>query len=262
MREAVAAILLVLAAAGPAPADVTLKTTTGSTAPGAGTQVPGTIYIQGNRMRSDLHVAGSVKTTIFDVDAQKVYTVDSASRKAHAWDMEAFTTALARAIDPADVEVSIVPNGRTKSCGDHTATGYGMAISVAGPGGTDGPSRVIVTLTGELWVVKGAPGAADYSRFYGTAAAKGWVFGDPRAAVQLPGPARAIAEMYRHVARMGGIVYESEIHMRIASAPGSSAGPAAPIGQLSTRTIVEVASTDPLPDALFEPPPDYRVTVR
>ena len=80
-------------------------------------------------------------------------------------------------------------------------------------------------LTGPVWIVKDAPGAAEYNAFYKAAVEKGWIFGDPRAAKAQPGQARAMAEMYNHFAEVGGIAYESDIQIKIGVADAPSGGP-------------------------------------
>ena len=59
---------------------------------------------------------------------------------------------------------------------------------------------MMVTLAGPVWIVKDAPGTADYTAFYKAAVEKGWIFSDPRAAKGQPGQAKAMAEMYRQLA--------------------------------------------------------------
>ena len=63
-----------------------------------------------------------------------------------------------------------------------------------------------------MWIVKGAPGTAEYLGFYKAAVEKGWIFSDPRAAKAQPGRPRRWREMYTQLAATGGIPYETEMH--------------------------------------------------
>ena len=43
---------------------------------------PATTYIKGNKMRTDIVIGDTTRTTIFDVDAQKMYSFDSKKKEA------------------------------------------------------------------------------------------------------------------------------------------------------------------------------------
>ena len=90
------------------------------------------------------------------------------------------------------------PNGQIKPIGGHTATGYDLEVAmqssaIAGAKDMD----MTAVLSGPIWIVRNAPGSADFARFYKAAVDKGWIFSDPRAAKAQPGQAKAMAEMYR-----------------------------------------------------------------
>jgi hypothetical protein len=126
-------------------------------------------------------------------------------------------------------------------------------------GGPEGMAMTI-ELTGVLWIVKGAPGSADFARFYRAAAEKGFIFSDPRAAKNAPGPPKAMAEMYRQMADIGGIPYETEIQVK-----AGGGGPMAMLARMmntsgtSTTQAVEVG---PIADDLFAPPAGYKLRVQ
>jgi hypothetical protein len=105
--------VLALGLTAAAGADVTVMMTTGSTAAGRATKTPGTLFIKGQRMRSDLDLGGRVQTTIFDVDGQRMYSFDSTKTEAELWDMQALSAEVSRGVDAADVKASITPNGQT-----------------------------------------------------------------------------------------------------------------------------------------------------
>ena len=133
-----------------------------------------------------------------------------------------------------------------------------MEISVpAMMGGKDG-MKMTVNLVGPMWIVKGAPGTAEYMVFYKNAVDKGWFFSDPRAAKAQPGQAKAMAEMYRQIAATGGIAYETEMSVKM-SGDGPMAGMMARMGNISMTTVVTGIETTALAADLFAPPAGYRL---
>ena len=70
-----------------------------------------------------------------------------------------------------------------------------VPATIGGAGGM----KMTITLSGPIWIVKGAPGTAEYLAFYKGAVEKGWIFSDPRGAKGNPGQAKAMAEMYRQL---------------------------------------------------------------
>jgi hypothetical protein len=165
------------------------------------------------------------------------------------------------------MKASVKPNGQTKQIGTLTANGYDMQISMPAPMGGNKDMMMTVTLAGPVWIVKNAPGAAEYTAFYKAAADKGWIFGDPRAAKGQPGQAKAMAEMYRQFAEIGGIVYESDIQIKMGmdggdGGGGMMAGMLAKMGNMSVQTKVEDVQTGALADDLFAPPAGYKLNSR
>lgn len=118
-----------------------------------------------------------------------------------------------------------------------------------------------VNLTGPVWIVKGAPGSADWSNFYKLAAEKGLIFGDPRAAKGNAGQAKAMSEMYRQMAALGGIAYETETTVKLEGS-GPLAGMMAKMGGMSMTTTVTEVSTGALADDLFAVPAGYKLKER
>ena len=98
-------------------------------------------------------------------------------------------------------------------------------------GGKSG-MKMTVILTGPMWIVKGAPGTAEYLNFYKGAVEKGWIFSDPRGAKGNPGQAKAMAEMYRQLAATGGIPYEQEMNVKMGG-DGPMAAMLAKMGNIS-----------------------------
>ena len=261
MKRLVLTIVLSLAVALPAFADVTIKMTTGGKGMGMASTSTGTTYIKGNKMRSDLQMGSRTQTTIFDLDAQKMYIFESGRKEADVWEMADFGKQIGTSVDAASMKASIKPNGQTKPFGTLSADGYDMEISVPAAMGGTKDMAMTVTLSGPVWIVKNAPGAAEYSAFYKAAVEKGWIFGDPRAAKAQAGQAKAMAEMYRQFAEIGGIAYESDIQMKMGmeGASGMMAGMLAKMGNMSMQTKVEDVQTGTLADDLFAPPAGYKL---
>ncbi len=264
MKRTSLVALLALGLAGTASADVTLKQTTSGKGLGMSGQTTATTYIKGNRMRSDARLGDKVQTTIFDLDDQKLYIFDSRKKEADVWEMAAFTSQVGQSIDTSNMKASIKPNGKTKAFGAQTAHGYDMEVIVPAAMGGNKDQQMVVTLSGPVWIVRNAPGGADYARFYKTAAEKGWIFSDPRAARGQPGQAKAQAEMYRQFAEIGGIAYEVEMQIKMGMPGGGGAGNPlggilAKLGHITAHTLVDTVETTALADDLFAPPAGYKL---
>ena len=259
MKHTVVAILLSIGLAMPAYADVTLKQTTEGKGLGMSGKNAGTTYIKGNKMRTDSVLGDKTQSMIFDVDAQKMYVFDSKKKEADVWDMAAFAAELGKSVDTSSTKASLKPNGQTKQIGGKAATGFDIEETMSAAFGGSKDMNMTVTLAGPIWVVKGAPGSADYGRFYKAAAEKGFIFSDPRAAKAQPGQARATAEMYKQLADTGGIAYETDMQIKL-SGSGPMAGLFAKMGNVSMLTVVDSVDAAALPDDLFAPPAGYKVS--
>lgn len=251
--------LLSLGLAAPALADVTLKQTTTGKGVGMSGMATVTTYIKGNKMRSDTKAGDKTQTTIFDLDAQKMYMFDSSKKEADVWDMTAFATELSKSVDAENMKVSLKPNGQTKQIAGQNATGYDLEVVVPTSMGGSKDMAMTVTMSGPIWIVKNAPGTADYIRFYKAATEKGWVFTTPQAAKGSPGPAKAMAEMYKQFAEAGGIAYETDMQIKMGGASGPMAGFFAKLGNMSMATTVDAVETTALADDLFAPPPGFKL---
>jgi hypothetical protein len=258
MKLAMAVFVLAMGAAQTARADLTLKQTTGGKGLGLSGSAPGTTYIKGHKMRADVVMGDKTMTSIYDLDAQKLYVFDSKKKEADVWDMAAFAAELSKSVDASSAKASLKPNGQTKQIGGKNATGYDVEETMNAAMGGGKEMNLTVTLAGPIWVVKGAPGSADYGRFYKTAAEKGFVFSDPRAAKAQPGQARAIADMYNQLAATGGIPYEMDVQIKLGGS-GPMAGLLARMGNITMTNTVESAETTPLADDLFTPPAGYKL---
>lgn len=258
MLRTVSAALLATALASPAWADVTIKQTTSGKGLGMSGTMAGTTYIKGMKMRTDVVTGDTTRTTVFDIEAQKMYSFDSKKKEADVWDMQAFGEEMAKNVDTSQMKATLTPNGKSKEIAGKSATGYDMEVTVPAAIGGSKEMAMTVSLTGPVWIVKGAPGTEDYIGFYKAALERGWIFSDPRAAKASPGQAKTMAEMYRKFAETGGVAYETDMQVKM-----SGSGPMAAImgrmGGMSSTTTVESIDTGALADTLFAPPAGYKL---
>jgi hypothetical protein len=214
--------------------------------------------IKGNKMRSDVVMGDKTQTTIFDVDGQKLYMFDSKKKEADVWDMAAFASEISKSVDMSGMKASLKANGQTRQIAGHSAAGYDMEISMQSAMGGSKDMTMTVTLSGPVWIVSNAPGSADFARFYKAAVAKGWIFSDPRAAKAQPGQAKAMAEMYKQMADIGGIPYETDMQIKM-SGSGPMAAIMSRMGNMTMTSIVDSVDVAPLTDELFAPPAGYKL---
>jgi hypothetical protein len=258
MKSAILVMGVTVALAVPMLGDVTIKQTTSSKGMGASAAGTTTTYIKGMKMRSEAKVGGTVMTTIFDVENQKMYSFDSTKKSADVWDMQAFSQEMAKSVEAGEIEASVKANGQKKDIDGKTATGYDMKISVPAKIGGESGMAMTVTLKGPMWVVKDAPGTRDYMTFYKGAVEKGWIFSDPRAAKGSPGQAKAMSEMQKQLASTGGVPYETEMTVSF-TGEGPMAAVMARMGGMSMSSTVQSVDTSALDDALFAPPAGYKL---
>ena len=259
MKRVALATVLALGLTLPAFADVTMKQTTGGKGLGMSGTASATAYIKGNKMRSDVVIGDKTQTTIFDIDAQKMYSFDSKKKEADVWDMSAIGAEVSKSVDVSSTKASLKPNGQKKQVAGRSANGYDMLISMDAAFGGSKDMNMTITLGGPVWIVVGAPGSADYVRFYKAAAEKGFIFSDPRAAKAQPGQAKAMAEMYNQMAATGGLPYETEINVKMGGG-GPMGGILAKMGGMSMTTVVDSVDVGPLSEDLFAPPAGYKLT--
>ena len=257
-RLAFVALVAFVASVATASADVTVKSSGSGKGLGVGGDMTTTTYIKGNKMRTDAVMGDRTISMIFDVDAQRLYSFDSKKKEADAWDMQAFGSTMNQSVDTAGIKSSIKPNGQTKQIAGKAATGYDMEMSVPAMMGGKGGMKMTMLLTGPIWIVKGAPGTAEFINFYKGAVEKGWIFSDPRGAKGNPGQAKAMAEMYRQLAATGGIPYEQEMNFKM-SGDGPMAGMMAKMGNITMTTTVTSVETTPIAADLFAVPAGYKV---
>lgn len=258
MVRAMSTAVLVLAVSGVAHADVTLKTKDTGEGLGMSGDMTTTVYIKGLKMRIDGATNRRSTSTIFDVENQKMYVLDTRKEEAEVWDMASFSEEIARAVSVGEMEVSMEPNGQTRAIAGQSTDGYDMNISLPATLGGAGGVPIKMELAGTTWIAKGAPGAADYAAFYQGAAERGWIFTNPQAAKASPGQAKALAQMYAEFARIGGIPYESQTNIKI-QGEGPMAAMMSRMGSVSMTSTIESIDAESLGDELFQPPAGYKL---
>lgn len=242
----------------PAFADVTVKSTVTGKGMGMSGTMVSTTYVKGSKMRNDVVTGDTTRTTIFDLDTQKMISFDSKKKEADVYDMQKLSDDMAKNVQVSEMKASVKPNGKTKELLGKTATGYDMAVSIPAMMGGAGGMKMVVNLEGPIWIVKGAPGTAEYLAFYKAAVDKGWFFSDPRSAKAQPGQAKAMAEVQRQLASTGGIPYEQEMTVKM-SGDGPMAGMLAKMGNITSTTTVTGIETGTLAADLFAPPAGYKL---
>ena len=157
------------------------------------------------------------------------------------------------------MKASVKPNGQTKVIAGKTANGYDMSIEVPTTLGgrerheDDGDAeRSGLDREGRARHRRSTP-ASTRPRVD-----KGWIFSDPRGAKGNPGQAKAMAEMYKQFAAIGGIPYETEMNMKMGG-DGPMAGMMAKMGSMSAISTVESVETGALAADLFAPPAGYKI---
>jgi hypothetical protein len=258
MKHVVVGTCLALGLALPAYADVTLKQTSSGKGLGISGSASGVTYIRGNKMRTEVVRGDKTHSMIFDVDAQRLYIFDSKKKEADVWDMGAFANELSKSVDVSGAKASLKANGQTKPIDGHSATGYDLEISMQSAMAGSKDMDMTAVLSGPVWIVKNAPGSADFARFYKAAVEKGWIFSDPRGAKAQPGQAKAIAEMHRQIADIGGIPYATDVQIKM-SGSGPLAGILAKMGNVTMTTTTDSVDVAPLADDLFAPPAGYKL---
>jgi len=258
IRLAVVALVAPVALASPAFADVTVKGSMTGKGLGMSGTTTTTTYIKGNKMRADVVMGDTTRTSIYDLDAQKMYSFDSKKKEADVYDMRRLSEEIAKNVQVSEMKATVKPNGKTKDLAGKSAAGYDMDVTLPATMGGPNGMKMTVNMTGPVWVVKGAPGTAEYVAFYKSAVEQGWFFNDVRSAKAQPGTAKAMAEMYRQLAATGGMPYETEMTVKM-SGDGPMAGMLAKMGNLTMTTTVTSVETGELAADLFAPPAGYKL---
>ena len=258
MNRLILIALVTTVSASPAWADVTVKSTIVGKGMGMAGAIVSTTFIKGGKMRTDSVVGDTTRSSIIDMDTMKMYAFDSKTKEVEIYDIAKVADDISKNVQVNDMKASVKANGQSKAVSGKPASGYDMSVSVPAILGGDKGMKVTVNLLGPVWVVKNAPGTAEFLAFYKNAVDKGWFFSDPRSAKAQPGQAKAIGEMYRQLAATGGIPYETEMNIKMVG-EGQMAAMFEKMGNLSMTTTVSSVDTDALAADLFAVPAGYKV---
>lgn len=257
MRLRTAAVALGLMAwAATASADVKMVATMSGKMMGRTPSGQTVTYIKGNKMRTDQALGGNELSTIMDVDAGELISINHKKKEAEIWNVSEMSRTLQNAGVAADgVSVRITPNGQTRTIAGFVAAGHDLAVSVKSSM-ADGMSMT-VNISGPAYLSTDAPGAKDYAAFYLAAAEKGFFFGDPRAAKAQPGNAKGMMALYKTMAEKGMPLESTQI-IKL-SGDGPMAAVFAKLGGGEMNTTVTSISADPLAADVFAVPAGYTV---
>jgi hypothetical protein len=257
MRLRTALVALGIAAcATTASADVKMVTQMSGKMMGRNPSGETVTYIKGARMRTDQTMGGNQLSTIMDVDAGELISINHKNKEVEIWNIaELAKTMQGSGVSASGVDVKITPNGATKEIAGYKASGHDMIVSVRAQMAEG--MAMTVTISGPAYLSTDAPGVKDYASFYEAAADKGFFFGDPRAAKAQPGNAKGMMALYRTMAEKG-IPLESRQVIKL-SGDGPMAGMFAKMGGGEINSTVSSISAEPLSDDVFAVPAGYKV---
>ncbi len=215
-------------------------------------------YIKGNKMRTDQTMGGNQVSTIMDVDAGEMISINHKKKEAEIFSVADLAKTMQGAgVEASGVNVKITPTGESKEIAGYKAVGHDLAVSVSSTMGGEGGMVMTVNITGPAFLSTDAPGAKDYAAFYLAAVEKGFFFGDPRAAKAQPGNAKGMMALYRTMAEKGVPLQSTQV-IKL-SGDGPMAGLFARMGGGEMTSTVTSISGDPLSDDLFTVPAGYKV---
>jgi len=233
-----APVVMCATIATPVSADVTLRSKRIETADGVRT-IDVTEYRKGLKVRTD--ITGDRITSmsmIVDAATGRVAMLfpDGKTAEVSDWMQE---PALPRRGGIPEYKQSITPTGRSRQIAGSTCTVYDVRSSARYPE-MEREGAVMMVLEGSMCLVKDGPGQAEYSAVYRAYRAQrafdAFLHMNPQV-TELGVPFATQTTL-----RMGGDTMTKEV-------------------STSTTEVVSV-STAPIPDAIFEIPPDYNVIRR
>lgn len=213
-------------------------------------------YIKGSKMRTDQTMGGNQLSTIMDVEAGELISINHKNKEAEIWNVADLQKTMQSAgVAASGVDVKITPNGETREVAGYKAVGHDLSVSVKSQMAEG--MAMTVTISGPAFLSTDAPGAKDYASFYMAAADKGFFFGDPRAAKAQPGNAKGMMALYRSMAEQG-IPLDSKQIIKL-SGDGPMAGLFAKMGGGEINSTVTSISADTLADDIFTVPAGYKI---
>lgn len=243
-RIALLALLLVVLAAAPSRADVTMKMTIAMNGPMSmnGTS---TIYVKGLKMRTDVSMMGQEMSLLLDAVAKQQLMLNHGTKVVSTLDPKAAMANLPVTI--GEVTASVKPNDQTKEILGRQCRGYQVTMTMPL---TMGGETVTMTMAGVAWIAKEGPGVAEYQAFYKAAGAAGLSVNPMGQGVQSKG----MDEMYKALAE-AGLPLLQELQMSFEGGGQMASGLAA-MALTTTMTVTEV-SGETIPDDKFTVPAGY-----
>ncbi len=248
-----------LCAALPLSADV--KMTSTNTGQGLGAMINGetVTWVKGPRMRIDRSgMPEGRTTTIMDAAARLMTTINHDKRTAEITDMAAIGAQIEKSVAASDVKAQVTPNGSSKTLLGKSCAGYDLLLTVPMTLGNQPNMAMIVSMTGHVWIAKGAPGTADYEAFWKAAAQGGLFFGNPQQMKVMPAQSKGLTEMYKAMASLGGLAYATDLEMKF-QGNEMMAGMMGKMG-FTMNSVATAVSTDPFPDTEFAVPAGYKTS--
>lgn len=213
--------------------------------------------IKGHKMRTDMTTPkGEQMSTIFDIDAGKMISMNMQKKEADVFDMSAGREAMAK-IGAEGVKSSLTPTSETRQVAGHACTVHTASVSIAMELGKDMPPMTM-NMSGPVCISKTAPGKADFAAFYLTAAEKGFFFQDARSVKAQPAPAKGLVTLYKAMVSAG---VPLTMDMSIKFEGGGPMGAImSKVGGMQITTETTQVTEGALSDDLFTMPADFKVT--
>lgn len=252
MKSWLVGLTMIVLGVTPLSADLTLVQTVSGRGLGDGVQT--TTYFKGTKMRSETKDTIS----ILDVASHQMIVLDAKKKEARIIDMAQIQEGVQKALG-GETRAKLTSTGQTKMLMGRSCAEYTANIAVPMKMGED---TLNVLMTGPIWIAKGAPGTADYTGFYRAAAENGMFFGNPDQA-KGPGAAqmRSMVELYRQIAELGGVTYETALQTKFEGS-GMMAAMMNKVGGFTFMSTVKSTATDPISDAMFEVPAGYKTKTK
>ena len=256
MRTTALACALACLAAAPAAADVTVTATSSGKAMVMDLDGVQVTRIKGNKMRVDLRKDDKETTMILDIDGQRMIALDARKKEAEVTMVSTLQDKMGK-ITAGEVKVKITPTGEKKTVAGLACAVHDIQAEVPFDMSGEGRMPAKLVMAGPACLSKDAPGYAEYVKLYTTAAEKGFIFGNPRAA-QGPGAAsqRGMASMQKTLAE-AGVSLEQSVQAKL-----TGEGPLAMMGKMFNFTVghaVTNIDTADVPADVFEIPAGYKV---
>ncbi len=250
-------------------ADVTITQTMSVTGPAAAgianNQMPRVVTrIKGLKSRTDVDTMGQTISAITDVTAGQVIVLQSAMKTA----LIVTSASIAAGGPPLtlpDMTVTFKPTGQSRafdgmSCEEHSV---GLSFNLADVGApAQMPAEaaammkdVRIVANGSIWFAKSALGAADFMSFQKAAADSKLM---SALTAMSPGPSGGMDKLWAALQTVPGLPCLSEMTMAF-----EGSGPLVDtMKQKGPVTVIQktsAVSTDPIPDAVFTVPSDYKI---